>query len=423
MSLFRSSNANQAQPAKTGFFSFSNPSSSQPSGSTSLFGQPQTQQQSSLPTFGFGAPKSQPQQTGGLFGTSQTQQSGGLFGTGTQPQQQSRGLFGASQPQQQPGGLFGTSTQPQQQSAFGFGQSQQQPQQPQRPLDQTLRFGQSQQGQPGPQSLWEEGRGLNVFRSIPVQMNIVKNKWDPTILSSPLRTYLYQHVESETDALKYRPGPGEDEDKWEEAVSKRPGPDWVPLLIQGFFQLGRKAQIQMEAVQRCNMMLQEINTSLDVQLDKHRQNMATRLEECKRRQAAAAQRTLSLAVKVQILRNRGYVMDNAEEELKAKLEKLQREVFDPSLNAREQEIWARMLGIRERAKRLKTEMEKIAPAAAADGEGTTLDEDTIKAAKKTLEAYEIQLRHLQKELELVQQEYDEWEKISKDRDNDVPRRR
>ncbi|KIW29481.1 uncharacterized protein PV07_05295 [Cladophialophora immunda] len=428
MSLFGSSTANQAQPAKPGFFSFSNPSSNQPAASTSLFGQPQTQQQqqqSSLPTFSLGAPKPQPQQTGGLFGTStQTQQSGGLFGAGTQPQQQTGGLFGASQSQQQPGGLFGTSTQPQQQSAFGFGQSQQAPQQqPQRPLDQTLRFGQSQQGQPGAQSLWEEGRGLNVFRSIPVQMNIVKNKWDPTSLSSPLRAYLYQHVESETDALKYRPGPGEDEDKWEEAVSKRPGPDWVPLLVQGFFQLGRKAQIQMEAVQRCNMMLQEINTSLDVQLDKHRQNVATRLEECKRRQAAAAQRTLALAVKVQILRNRGYVMDNAEEELKTKLEKLQGEVFDPSLNAREQEVWARMLGIRERAKRLKAEMEKLAPAATANGEDTPLDEETIKAAKKTLEAYDIQLRHLQKELELVQQEFDEWEKISRDRDIDVPRRR
>jgi nuclear pore complex protein Nup54 len=213
-------------------------------------------------------------------------------------------------------------------------------------------------------------------------MNIVKNKWDPTSLSSPLRTYLYQHVESETDALKYRPGPGEDEDKWEEAVSNRPGPDWVPLLVQGFFQLGRKAQIQMEGIQRCNMMLQEINTSLEVQLDRHRQNVATRLEECKRRQAAAAQRTLALAVKVQILRNRGYVMDNAEEELKAKLETLQREVFDPSLNAREQEIWARMLGIRERAKRLKMEMDKIAPTANADAEDSGLDEETIRAAKK-----------------------------------------
>ncbi len=389
MSLFGSSTANQSQQAKPPLFSFNNPSSGQSTTQSSLFGQSQTQtqpQQSNAPGFSFGTSQLQPTQSGGLFGTStQAQQTGSLFGT-AQPQQQQQGggLFGAAKPQIQSGGLFGTSTQPQQQTGGLFGtstQAQQQAQQPpQRPLDQTLRFGSSHQGQPPSQSLWEEGRGLNVFRSIPAQMNIVKNKWDPTSLSSPLRAYLYQHVENETEALKYRPGPGEDEDKWEEAVSKRPGSDWVPLLIQGFFQLGRKAQIQMEAIQRCNMMLQEINTSLDVQLDKHRQNVATRLEESKRRQLATARRTLALAVKVQILRNRGYVMDNAEEELKAKLESLQREVFDPSLNAREQEVWARMLGIRERAKRLKMEMEKLAPA--AKDEDGILDEETVRAAKR-----------------------------------------
>ncbi|KAK5328820.1 Nucleoporin nup57 [Exophiala xenobiotica] len=422
MSLFGSSTANQSQPAKPPLFSFNNPSSGQSAPQSSLFGQSQTQtqpQQSNTPSFSFGNSQSQP---------TQAQQTGGLFGTAQPQQQQGGGLFGASKPQTQSGGLFGTSTQPQQQTGGLFGtstQAQQQPQQPQqppqRPLDQTLRFGSSQQGPPPSQSLWEEGRGLNVFRSIPAQMNIVKNKWDPTSLSSPLRAYLYQHVENETEALKYRPGPGEDEDKWEEAVSKRPGSEWVPLLIQGFFQLGRKAQIQMEAIQRCNMMLQEINTSLDVQLDKHRQNVATRLEESKRRQLATARRTLALAVKVQILRNRGYVMDNAEEELKAKLESLQREVFDPSLNAREQEVWARMLGIRERAKRLKMEMEKLAPA--AKDEDGILDEETVRAAKRMLEAHDVQLRHLQKELDLVQQGFEDWEKISKDRDNDVPRRR
>jgi hypothetical protein len=42
---------------------------------------------------------------------------------------------------------------------------------------------------------------------------------------------------------------------------------------------------------------------------------------------------------------------------------------------------------------------------------------------QTLEAYEIQLRHLQKELDLVQQEFDDWEKLSKDRDGEPPRRR
>ena len=347
-----------------------------------MFGAPQqTQQQPSLPSFSFSAPKTQAPQTGGFFGTSTQAPSGGsTFGQGQQ--QATGGLFGPSQSQQPAGGLFGLSTQPQPGNAT-FGHGAQQPQPPaQASFDQTLQFGQSRQAQSGAQSLWEEGRGMNTFRSIPVQMNIVKNKWDPTSLASPLRTYLYQHVESDTNALKYRPGPGEDEDKWEEAVSGRPGPAWVPLLVQGFFQLGRKAQIQMEAIQRCNMMLQEINTSLDVQLDRHRQNVATRLEECKTKQAATAQRTLALAVKVQILRNRGYVMDNAEEELKAKLENLQRAVFDPSLNAREQEIWARMLGIRERAKRLKLEMDRITPTANADEEDSTLDEETIRAAKK-----------------------------------------
>ncbi|KAJ9602233.1 Nucleoporin nup57 [Cladophialophora chaetospira] len=445
MSLFGSS-----QPTQTGgLFSFNKPAATQSTGAPSLFGAPQQpQQQTTLPSFSFSAPKTQPQQTGGLFGTSTQQPQGGgtTFGQGQQPagglfgasqnqqqsgglfvtsqnQQQSGGLFGTSQTQQQSGGLFGAPSQPQPGSTT-FAQALQQGPQPAQPsFDQTLQFGQSRQGQPGSQSLWEEGRGMNTFRSIPVQMNIVKNKWDPTSLSSPLRTYLYQHVESETDALKYRPSSGEDEDKWEEAVSTRPGPDWVPLLVQGFFQLGRKSQIQMEAIQRCNMMLQEINTSLDIQLDRHRQNVASRIEECKRRQTATAQRTLALAVKVQILRNRGYVMDNAEEELKAKLETLQRDVFDPSLNAREQEVWARMLGIRERAKRLKLEMDKIAPTASATEEESTLDEETIKAAKKTLEAYEIQLRHLQKELGLVQQEFEEWEKLSKDRDSDLPRRR
>lgn len=372
-----------------------------PGGSFS-FGAPATTQPSlTIPTFSFGnPPTSQPQQTNTGFGstTTQAQPSGGLFGTSSQPQQQqSTSLFGNSNQTQQGGGIFGSLGQSSQTGAAGglsqansgsnpFGQSQQQQQQqqPQRPLDQTLRFGQSQQGatqpQNGAQPLWEEGRGLGVYRSIPAQMGIIKEKWDPASLMTPLRTYLYQHVGDEGEALRYRPGPGEDENKWEEAVSRRPGPAWVPLLVRGFFELGKKAQIQMEAIQRCNMMLQEINTSLDIQLDTHRQKVSTRLAECKRRHQAASQRTLALAVKVQILRNRGYVMDNAEEELKSKLEKLGREILDPSLNAREQEIWARMLGIRERAKRLKSEMDKITPASQNDE--PLLDEDTVKAAKQ-----------------------------------------
>lgn len=249
---------------------------------------------------------------------------------------------------------------------------------------------------------------MGVYRSIPQQMALIKDKWDPASFNSPLRTYLYQHVEKETDALKYTPGPEDDASKWEEAVQRRPGPKYVPVVARGFGELGARAKQQMEMIARCNMMLNEINTSLDIQLDVHKQKVAASLAECRRRHNTISQRTLVLAVKVQILKNRGYVMDNAEEELKSKLAKLEAEVLDPALRAREQEVWARMLGIREQARHLKAEMEKLKPVNQEDD--PLLDEETIKAARKTLSAYDIQLQHLQKELQLVQKEYADWER-------------
>lgn len=163
-------------------------------------------------------------------------------------------------------------------------------------------------------------------------------------------------------------------------MSKRPGPNYVPVLARGFWDLGKRAQRQREFIEKSNIRLHEINQSLDAQLEIHNQRIAARMADCRRNHIATSQRTLALAAKIQILRNRGYVMDNTEEELRSKLVKLEREVFDPSLNGREQEIWARMLGIRERGKRLKMEMEKVAPA--ANNENSTLDEETVKTAKQ-----------------------------------------
>jgi nuclear pore complex protein Nup54 len=326
----------------------------------------------------------------------------------------------SQQSQQQPGGLFsglGQSTQPKpgflgglqstqqpQQSAFGQTTSQQQ--QPQ-----TLQLGQSQQSQlgrsQGPPSIWEEGRGLGgkfelsrmagvsntssiVYRTIPAQMLLVKEKWDPNSLASPLRTYLYQVVD-EQNAPFYQPGPGEDENKWEEAVSRRPGPQYVPALVRGFWDLGKRAQRQREFIEKINIRLHDISQSLDAQLEIHSQKIAARLVECRRKHVVASQRTLALATKIQILRNRGYVMDNAEEDLKMKLSKLEKEIFDPSLNGREQEIWARMLGIRERAKRLQREIDRTAPV--TNNEDSGLDEAIVQAAKKVSFRQSVRFSH------------------------------
>ena len=133
-------------------------------------------------------------------------------------------------------------------------------------------------------------------------------------------------------------------------------------------------------MEKCNIRLHDINASLDAQLEIHNQRITARMAECRRKHVMAGKRIMALAAKIQILRNRGYAMDDAEEALKARLEDLARRVLDPSLEGREQEIWARMLGIRERGRRLKAEMEKAGSMARNDD--SALDEETVRSAKK-----------------------------------------
>lgn len=114
-------------------------------------------------------------------------------------------------------------------------------------------------------------------------------------------------------------------------------------------------------------------------------------------------------------------MGGDEEDLKSKLVALEKGVSDPGLEARQEEIWARMVTVQERARLLKTEIEKNGQPA-----GQVLDEQTNKRAQKVrsswspygthtdmgqiLEDYQTQLVYLKKELDLIQKDYAEWEK-------------
>ncbi|KAL1969327.1 hypothetical protein VTN77DRAFT_9519 [Rasamsonia byssochlamydoides] len=386
---------------------------------TGLFGS--TQNQQSGGTGLFGSTTTQPQQTGGLFGGSTTQnqqQSTGLFGASTQQKPQGSLFGGFGQQQQQPqqqqgGGLFGgTSTtqqqQPQQQSLFGGGtsllggQQQQAQQQPQ--LGQSV----SQQQNLG-SSLWSPGRAITgVHRTVPMQMLIVKDKWEPINRSSPFRTYLYNYVGEEQSPF-YQPGPDDDETKWEEALRERPNAGYVPVLVKGFWELGKRAQRQKDFLTMMQIRLHEINKCLTDLLSRHDLKISVKIADCRRKHLVLSQRCLSLAAKTQVLRNRGYAMDDAEEELKKKLVQLERAVFDPSITGRAEEIWARMLAIREHSKRLQAEIERAGPSAAAEAD-EGLDESVLKTAKKILEDYASQIQHLQKELETVRKDFEEFEK-------------
>lgn len=74
-------------------------------------------------------------------------------------------------------------------------------------------------------------------------------------------------------------------------------------------------------------------------------------------------------------------MDDAEEELQKKLAYLERSMFEPTLNGRGEEIWARMLAIREQSKRLQVEMDRVGANTTTQGDDN-LDEGTMKVVKK-----------------------------------------
>ena len=75
-------------------------------------------------------------------------------------------------------------------------------------------------------------------------------------------------------------------------------------------------------------------------------------------------------------------MDQAEEELKKKLIELEKRTFDPVLGGRQEEIWARMSGVRERARILQEETERLGKTVEGQQNGEILSEDVQKALEK-----------------------------------------
>lgn len=175
----------------------------------------------------------------------------------------------------------------------------------------------------------------------------------------------------------YRPGPNEDPKLWEEALSKKPGPGFIPVLCTGFAQLGERISNQQRNLAGYNSRLHQINDSLSIMLQNHETKTSIRAMDAKRKHIVLRQRCLTLATKVQVLRNRGYALGGDEEDLRTKLQALDKGISDPGLGARAEEIWARMLTVQERAKLLKHEIEKSG-AEAPD----MLDEVTTRQAKK-----------------------------------------
>lgn len=402
---FGSFGAPTTQPAQSGGGLFSNlgSSTSQPAQSGGLFSN-------------LGASTSQPAQSGGgLFGnlgssTNQANQQsgGGLFGSQQQQPQQGSSLFGnlggSTNQQQSGGGLFGglgntTNQQPQQQnqqqqgsSLFGnWGQNSQQPQQNQQ---QGNVLGQSQGSRLFQQSEYAprkfESFHYQIVRRLtgllPAQKSVIQQielayaKWNPQSPETLFRAYLYNTVLPENAAF-YRPTPQDRESEWEEALSKKPSPGSVPVLVKGFSEIADRMKMQYQALNVLRGRLHEINDGLNNLLQKHDLDTSIRAAECRRKHLRLSHQCLGLAAKTQVLRNRGYAMDSAEEELRKKLMLLERSVFDPALNGRGEEIWARMVSVRETGRALQRQFEKAGRSVQQEN-GGVVDEEVMKRVKK-----------------------------------------
>lgn len=211
-------------------------------------------------------------------------------------------------------------------------------------------------------------------------MELALAKWNPQSPYSLFQTYLYNTVSPEQVPF-YRPSIQDDESKWEEALRKKPTPGSVPVVVKGFFQLGQRLLSQEQHLNILQGRLHEINDGLTTLLRKHDLEISIRAAECKRKHLRLSHLCLKLAAKVQVLKNRGYAMDSAEEELREKLLKLERNVSDPALNGRAEEIWARMVSVRERARLLQREFER-AGQVVGEEVGGNMDEEVMKRAKK-----------------------------------------
>jgi len=238
-------------------------------------------------------------------------------------------------------------------------------------------------------------------------------KWHPESPDCVFQHYFYQNVGVER-APFFTPPADEDPRKWEEALKKKPSEGCIPVIAKGFGQNGIRGRMNLQeaAVAALYSRVNEINESLRQRIEEHDLKFTVRTQEARRKHIALSRRTLALATKVQVLRNRGYALDGAEEELKSKLDKLKETAFDPVLSGRQEEIWARMTVVRERAQMLKDETERLGKQAGSlDQE--PIDDATMAQIKKILTDYDSQLAHLRKEVDMIKKDFEEWEIATK----------
>ena len=226
--------------------------------------------------------------------------------------------------------------------------------------------------------LWQPTNLQMREKGILEQIETLHRKWKPEYPECVFKTHFYNYFE---DAPMVQPDGNEDLQDWEAALAKKPGDNFVPALYTGYEMLADRLRNQIKFWESLQRRMHEISESLAAQQQQHNLDVSVRAAEAKRKHVALSQRCLKLATNVQVLRKRGYVMDVAEEDLRNKLSELEQKASDPGLTSRQEEIWARMVGIRERTKMLQADMARAGESVNSKTEDG-LDEEVLRRTKK-----------------------------------------
>ncbi|KAI9494809.1 nucleoporin complex subunit 54-domain-containing protein [Zychaea mexicana] len=336
------STSTTAAPGLSSFSSFGNTNTPTSTAGTG-FGQ-QQQQQAGTSSFGFGGQQQQQQpqqqQTSG-FGFGANNNNANTTNTGF-------GGFGANSAGARPTSGFGTGLTNTASTGFGgIGQQQQQNKsqfggfgstgfgQPQQQQLQQQQLQQQQQQQP-PHNTWQ-------------QLALIRAHWDPSSHLCQFRHYFYNVVPPNERHLYVRP-PDQDEQLWNEAVRKNPDPNTlVPVLAVGYGDVLKRMDIQDQASEMHRNKLAEIGQRLSTIQQKHALGTLVKIDELRRRNIDLTQRLIKLLRFVQVLRYKGFPLEDEEEKLMQNLKLLAEQPANPEqLNAKLRDTWASLQHIKRK---------------------------------------------------------------------------
>ncbi|KAJ3055173.1 hypothetical protein HK097_011327 [Rhizophlyctis rosea] len=375
--------ASTQAPATGGFGGFgTTPAASQaPASGFGGFGAPaQTGATTGFGGFGTPASTQQPSAFGG-FGQTPAAAPSGLFGSTATTQSS---VFGAPKPTTTAFGGFGGQTQQQTQGtgAFGFGSTtqadgggflgQQQP-----------AFGQQQPGAFGQSTAIAQPQQPTVVD----MLKHAHSAWDPNSPNYHFKHYFYNVVHPD-EVQFYKPPPGQDDDLYRQAMRDNPDPRcMVPVLAKGFEDVKKRMAYQERQCQDHTDRLQELSREVTRIRNKHYVETLRSIDRAKFKHREIVEKTLKLYRQIQLLRQRGYSIRADEENLKSRLEGMQRELQKPSMfRGRLNEVQAVVNQMRD--------AQKVAGGSGVQEGWAVADERSLELIYEALGGHQAGLAHL-----------------------------